>query len=128
MDGPDDLRELAMRRENLIATNRVLFDGHPEAAYHALEAALHCAIDEEDVPALRGIAAIASEQHRHAAQRCVAAATPARPVVVGHLPDVGALTRWGSLERLYGAVEHQANVKASTIELQRAQEAHRAAW
>jgi hypothetical protein len=103
--------DLAARCAELLAANRTLFDAdHPEAAYHALMAALHCAADLEDAPTLRRIEARAVEQHLRVMQRL-------RPVPPGESHDVRETTRWASLERVYATAERQASTKASTLEV-----------
>ncbi len=55
MDSTDDL---AARYAELLAANQTLFNAdHPEAAYHALMAALHCAADLRDARLLRQVEA-----------------------------------------------------------------------
>src|SRR5215468_4546948 len=109
MEGSGDL---ATHCEELLAINRALFDGnHPEAAFHALEAALHCAADDYNAPALRRIEAIAAEQHRQIRQRQIGLP------MSNELPDEDTTKQWGSMERLYSTAERQASAKAWTIEL-----------
>lgn len=105
--------DLAATCAELDAINARLFaTEHPEAAFHVLAAAIHCATDLGDAPTLRHLEQIAAEQHRLLGQR-------ARQVLP-HEATLGATQalRWVSMERIYASAARQASVRASTIELQ----------
>lgn len=102
--------DLALMGNEMLAFNSTLFEaGHPEAAFHMLEAALHCADDCGDAATLHRVEAVGAQQHRQLAQQI----QPGRLWKLGY---VEATTRAASLERLYAAVELQARAKAAALE------------
>ncbi len=108
MKGSDDLAAFCTE---LLALNRILFDtGHLEAAYHALEAALHCADDRSDAPALRRIEAVAAEEHRRVTQYVRSALSNSAT------PQIES-AHWVSLEGIYAIAVRQASIKASEFGL-----------
>lgn len=110
-------RALAAKCQQLLDLNAILFEaGIPEAAYHALEAATHCAAAINDAPLLREIAGRASEQELRAADTVDTFPSGLQ----GQKRSPAERARWESLERLFAAAERAASVKASTIEFRRA--------
>lgn len=102
---------LARSCTNLLTLNHQLFNlGHPEAAYHALEAAIHCAADAGDAPTLRRIEVVASAQRQALVERV----SPIPPSDYGGLVEE---TRLASLERIYATAERTAHAKAAAVEL-----------
>jgi hypothetical protein len=101
----------------LLTINRALFDeGYPEAAYHALEAALYCAEHQGDPDVLHLVETIATEEFR----RLKRVAHVAGVVASSNVNVPASLTesgRWANLENLYGIAIRQASLKASNPNL-----------
>lgn len=108
----------------LLTINRALFDeGYPEAAYHALEAALYCAESQGDLTMMHMVETVATEEFR-------------RLKTVTHIADVASASnvgvpvsltesgRWANIESLYSIAIRQANLKASNPGLRAAPSRH----
>ena len=113
----EGIQDLTARCMELLTINRALFDdGYPEAAYHALEAALYCAEQQDDPNVLHMVVTVATEEfHRlnRVAHIAIVASTSTVNVPVS-LTESG---RWANLENLYGIAMRQANLKASNPDL-----------
>lgn len=102
--------DLTARCNQLLAINRALFDtDHLEAAYHALEAALHCASDCGDRMTIHHVGIAAAVEHQRLVERArLAQANPALSPTESR--------RWASLESLYAVAVRQANLKALNLD------------
>jgi len=109
--------DLTARCMELLTINRALFeDGYPEAAYHALEAALYCAEQQGDANALHMVETIATEEF-HRLKRVAHFAGVVSPGNVDMPDSLTESGRWANLENLYGIAIRQANLKASNPDL-----------
>ncbi len=116
--------DLTARCMELLTINRALFDdGYPEAAYHALEAALYCAEYQGDPTMIHMVEMVAAEEFRRLKK--VAHFADVAPSSNVNVPE--SLTksgRWANLENLYGVAIRQANLKASNPKLRAASARH----
>jgi hypothetical protein len=116
--------DLTARCMELLTINRALFDGgYPEAAYHALEAALYCAEHQGDPNVLHMVETVASEEF-HRLKRVAHFADVASTGNVNVPVSLSESGRWANLENLYGIAVRQANLKASNPELRAAPSRH----
>ena len=116
--------DLTARCMELLTINRALFDeGYPEAAYHALEAALYCAEYQGDPAVMHLVESVAAEEFRRLkrAAHFADVASSSNINVPVSLTESG---RWANLESLYGIAVRQANLKASNPELRAAPSRH----
>src|SRR5215475_14483086 len=82
---------LAQRCTDLLEINHDLFgSGHPEAAFHALAAALHCAEDGSDVFLMSRVLDAARDEHHRIVQHL----PPTLPWAIAHDAE---MTAWASM-------------------------------
>src|SRR6185312_8874218 len=94
--------DLTARCIELLTINRALFDdGYPEAAYHALEAALYCAERHGDPTMMHMVETVATEEFRRLKKvaRFAGVASTGNVNAPVSLSESG---RWANLENLYG--------------------------
>jgi hypothetical protein len=101
----------------LLTINRALFDdGYPEAAYHALEAALYCAEHQGDSHVLHRVEAIAAEELRQLKELAPFAGVESSSSVTLPVFMIESGRR-ANLENLYSIAMRQARLKASSPDL-----------
>jgi hypothetical protein len=116
--------DLTARCMELLTINRALFDeGYPEAAYHALEAALYCAEYQGDPAMMHMVETVAAEEFRRL-KRVAHFAGVASSSNVNAPASLTESGRWANLENLYGIAVRQANLKASNPDLRAAPSRH----
>lgn len=109
--------DLTARCMELLTINRALFDdGYPEAAYHALEAALYCAERQGDPLVLHMVETVATEEFQRL-KRLTHFAGVASSKNVNVPVSLTESGRWANIENLYGIAVRQANLKASNPDL-----------
>ncbi len=109
--------DLTARCMELLTINRALFDdGYPEAAYHALEAAMYCAEQHGDPNVLHMVETIATEEFQRL-KRFTHFAGVASSNSVNVPVSLTESGRWANIENLYGIAMRQANLKASNPDL-----------
>jgi hypothetical protein len=118
--------DLTARCMELLTINRALFDdGYPEAAYHALQAALYCAEHQGNPNVLHMVETVAIEEfHRLKRVAHFAGVASTGNVNVNVPVSLSESGRWANLENLYGIAVRQANLKASNPELRAALSRH----
>jgi hypothetical protein len=120
----EQTEDLTARCMELLIINRALFDeGYPEAAYHALEAALYCAESQGDSNLMHMVETVAAEEFRRLKRvtHIAAVASSSNVSVPVSLTESG---RWANVENLYGIAVRQASLKASNPALRAAPSRH----